>query len=52
MKLKTKNLTLAYIKRLFFNIIFDIRKNDVVVNGNSDGFLHTKEKTKVGGHLN
>ena len=47
MKLKTKNLTLAYIKRLFFNIIFDIRKNDVVVNGNSDGFLHTKEKTKV-----
>ena len=47
MKLKTKNLTLAYIKRLFFNIVFDIRKNDVVVNGNSDGFLHTKEKTKL-----
>ena len=47
MKLKTKNLTLAYIKRLFFNIIFDIRKKDVVVNGNSDGFLHAKEKIKV-----
>ena len=47
MKLKTKNLTLAYIKRLFFNIIFDIRKNEVVVNGNSDGFLHAKEKIKV-----
>lgn len=47
MKLKTKNLTLAYIKRLFFNIVFDIRKKDVVVNGNSDVFLHTKEKTKV-----
>ena len=47
MKLKTKNLTLAYIKRLFFNIIFDIRKSDVVVNGNSDGFLHAKGKTKL-----
>lgn len=47
MKLKTKNLTLAYIKRLFFNIVFDIRKNDVVVNGNSDVFLHAKEKIKV-----
>ncbi len=29
MKLKTKNVTLAYIKRLFFNIIFDIKKSDV-----------------------
>ena len=29
MALKTKNLTLAYIKRLFLNIIFDIKKVDV-----------------------
>ena len=29
MALKTKNLTLAYIKRLFFNIIFNIKKVDV-----------------------
>ena len=31
MKLKTKNVTLAFIKRLLFNIIFDIRKNEVVL---------------------
>lgn len=31
-RIKTKNITLAYIKRLFFNIIFDIRKNDVEVD--------------------
>lgn len=47
MSLKTKNVTLAYIKRLFFNIIFDIRKNDVVLKSGSSKFLHLDEKTRI-----
>ena len=39
MKLKTKNVTLAYIKRLFFNIIFDIKKMDVIKNNSNDLFV-------------
>ena len=45
-KLKTKNRTLAYIKRLFFNIIFDIRKNEVVSNHSSKN-LQLNEKNKI-----
>lgn len=47
MSLKTKNVTLAYIKRLFFNIIFDIRKNDVVLKSGSSKLLHLDEETRI-----
>ena len=47
MNLKTKNVTLAYIKRLFFNIIFDIRKNDVVLKSGSSKLLHLDEETRI-----
>ena len=47
MKLKTKNVTLAYIKRLFFNIIFDIRKNDVALKSGSSKLLHLDEETRI-----
>ena len=43
MKIKTKNVTLAYIKRLFFNIIFDIRKSDVGLIKAKDSNLQSKE---------
>lgn len=47
MSLKTKNVTLAYIKRLFFNIIFDIRKNDVVLKSSSSKLLCLDEETRI-----
>ena len=44
-KLKTKNRTLAYIKRLLFNIIFDVKKEEVV-SKSSNKFSQLDKKIK------